>query len=109
MIGSFCIHIYGIYSQCSHIFEICLFKLSGNQIPADAVFFGPQNYFIVYVGDILKICELMALASQVFGENIEKNKRSGVADMRIVVDCRTADKKLQSSPDWLFERFFLTG
>ena len=54
----------------------------------------PCNDFVVNVRNVLQVEHFISGVSEVFNDNIERNVRPGMSDMRRIIDRWSADKKI---------------
>ena len=80
----------------------------GNLRCGNAFFLGTFDDLIIDIGEILHEFYLVAAVFQIFSERVEYNERSCVADMKIVVDRRSADIHLDLARLQRYEFFFFS-
>ncbi len=92
MLSGSCIIVDASDAQLMHILQVYLLEFLGQQARACARLCGSLDHFIVYIGDVLQVEDAIALLFEIACHNIESDISSGVTDMRIIINSRTADK-----------------
>jgi hypothetical protein len=92
-----CIVVYISDTQSLHIFHIPLLESPGQSAWRDALLSGTGDDLIVDIGDVLQIKDAVAPVLEISGHHIKGNVGSGMADVRIVINCGTADEEIDPS------------
>ena len=80
-----------LHIQLVHGFKISLDVAVGDDLPADALCIGSLDNLVIHVGKILDVLYLKAALPEITLDDIPGYKRTGVADMGMVVGGDAAD------------------
>ena len=79
------INICMAHIQCVHGLEVGLDIPVGNILPGHAFLVSSVDDFVIHIGEILDIFHLQAMTSEEASNHIPGHKRTGVADMRVII------------------------
>ena len=78
--------------QSAHVFQVSLLELARQRSGTNARLRSSLDDLVVHVCDVLQVEDAKALIFEIACHHIEGDVGSGMTDVRIVVNCRTADK-----------------
>ena len=80
-----------LYIESSGVLKIFCYIFFTDLACRNTFFFGPVDYLVVHIGEILDIFYFVSSVLQIFPHGIKHHKRTGVSYMKIVIYRRPAD------------------
>ncbi|MNC50599.1 hypothetical protein D3C75_998460 [compost metagenome] len=80
-----------LHTQLPAVLQECRDITLGNLRHRAALQLGPLDHFVVHIGEVHHIGYLVADGLQITADHVEHNHRSAVANMNIVIYCRSAN------------------
>ena len=109
MLGNPRINMRTAYIELIHYFKISVDITSADVTPQNAFFIGGIDYFIIDICKVLYMQYIVAFMLQKTADNVPGHKRTGVADMRMIIGSDAADINIGFTRMYRHELFFLFG